>query len=782
MIALFTQGSSTFRRGNSGRRTAIGAAVLALAGVSSQAQEAPKAPAPGASAPAASADDSPQQTIVVTANRTRQFARDVPMAIDAISSKDLERYNLLDAKDIAKVAPGVELANNDGRQNVASLRGVSFNPDTGVSVAAVGTYINEVSVNASLAFSALYDLGQIEVLRGPQGTLRGQMTPAGAITMTTRRPDLTRLGGELMLTADNQRGNNLRGAFNVPIVDERLALRFAAVKDQNGANYVRNLTTGERSKSDTESYRLSLAWQATDELRFDLMGQRLDIDTRQTRQVVGSGVVTPFSLGRAEIALSAEDRAGVTDVPDRYRSKADLATLKAVWSIDDHHSLSFIGGYQDIRLDQGFDRDRGNVIPGTSIWQQVNTGIHTQSAELVFASEGRPFWNYTFGAYYEHTSARSGVDVASGAFLIDIPGGGDSRALFTRQSFKLSDSLTFDAGLRYSELTAERQSVASVPGFTFPPSVPDAYAKVVDKPVTWALSLTNRFSRDLTGYASMGHSFRPGTYQVAVLNPIDPSLLGMPPEKSDSFELGFKSDLFDRKASLNVTAFVQKYKGFIDYQPDTTYQYTNPFTGATQRDASPFNSSGDAQVVGLEAQLFARPTAAWDLNAGLSYVRSRYTSGRAPCNDSNGDGIPDGNGTPVIPAGQQVAFCPLKGSIAELPKLHGSISTEYRFLLDGIQPYVGALLALRPGFHSDKVSVDYAAFTNLNLFAGIRSAKGNWELGAFVKNALNKTVVTSTTTSNATTSAGAFGNFDSGYREVSVTAPRTVGLTGRYSF
>jgi outer membrane receptor protein involved in Fe transport len=89
---------------------------------------------------------------------------------------------------------------------------------------------------------------------------------------------------------------------------------------------------------------------------------------------------------------------------------------------------------------------------------------------------------------------------------------------------------------------------------------------------------------------------------------------------------------------------------------------------------------------------------------------------------------------------------------------------------------------LRPGFHSDKVSVDYAAFTNLNLFAGIRSAKGNWELGAFVKNALNKTVVTSTTTSNATTSAGAFGNFDSGYREVSVTAPRTVGLTGRYSF
>lgn len=545
---------------------------------------------------------------------------------------------------------------------------------------------------------------------------------------------------------------------------------------------MRNITNGERGKSETDSYRLSLAWQATDDLRFDLMSQRLDVDTRQTSQVIGSGVVTPFNLGRPEVALGPEDRSGVTDRSASFITRSDLTTLKATWSLDDHHSLAFIGGLQDIKLSQGFDRDLANVIPATAIWQQVDTKVRSDTAEVVFASEGRSFWNYTVGAFYEHSKSGAAVDVAGGAFLLDIPGGSDARALYTRHSFKLSDTLTFDAGVRYSELTSERQSTASVPGFTFPPSVPTNYARVVDKPTTWALSLTNRFSRDLTGYAAYGHSFRPGTYQVAVLNPIDPSLLAMPPEKSDSFELGLKGDAFERKLSYNVAAFVQKYKGYIDQVPNIQYQYFDFLSGTTARDQAFFNTSGDGRIAGVEAQLFVRPSADWDVNVGLSYVRSRYTGGRTPCNDSDGDGIPDANGPSLIPTGQQVAFCPLRGSLAELPKLNASLSTEYRFALGDLQPYVGALIAHRPSFHSDKVNIDYKAFTNVNLYAGVRSAKGDWELGLFVKNALDQARVTSTNTSNSQTAVPPLGVFDSGYREAVVTPPRTVGLSARYTF
>jgi iron complex outermembrane recepter protein len=757
------------------RVSPITAAILSLLSLNAAAQQASSDASPDAPA------NAKLDTVVVTANRKLESARNVPMAIDVISPKDLDRLQLLDAKDIAKVAAGVEMTNDDGRQNIASMRGVSFNPDSGVPVAAVGVHINDIPVSSNIAFNALYDLGQIEVLRGPQGTLRGQMAPAGAITMTTHAADLGRLGGELLFTGDNKGGRNARGAFNLPITDQ-FAVRFAAVHDENRLNQVRNVATGDESKGKTDSWRLSATWKLTSDLRIELMTQDLRADNHQNKQVVGDGVVTPFSLGRAPQLLTVEDRASVTDKADEYKTKAQLTTAKVTWSLTDNKSLSFVAGHQDVKLDQGFDRDAGNVLPGTIIWQQVNTNFKTNTAELVFTDDGYDFWNYTLGAFYERTKAQSNVDVSSGAFLLDIPGGTTSKALFTRQSFQLSKELTLAAGARYSELTTEQQSTASVPGYTFPPSIPAQYAKVVDKPVTWGLSLTDRFSRDLTGYVAAGHSFRPGTYQVAVLNPIDPSLLHMGPEKSDSLEVGTKGAYLDGKLNLNLAAFVQRYKGFIDHVPDTTYQYKDPFTGKTLTDNSPFNSSGDARVQGVEAQLIYRPQANWELNASTSWTKSRYTGGSAPCNDSNGDGIPDGNGPSKIPAGQQVAMCPLRGSMAEMPKFSLLGGTEYRFVVGGVQPYLGAQVHYRPGFHSDKVNFDYQSFTNVSLFAGVRSASGNWELGLFVKNALDQQRLTTTTTSNFALGVPGLGNFDSGYRTVASTTPRAFGLNARFSF
>jgi iron complex outermembrane recepter protein len=758
------------------RPTALAVAALAAATLPAAAQQA-AAPAAAASAP--------PETVVVTANRRNEAARDVPMAIDVVTAKDLERYNLLDAKDIAKVAPGVEMTNNDGRQNVAAMRGVSFNPDTGVSIAAVGVHVNEVPVSANVAFNAIYDLAQVEVLRGPQGTLRGQMTPAGAITMATRRPDLARFGGELLASVDNQGGRNLRGAFNVPVVSDVFALRFAAVTDRNRLNQVSDPFAGERSHGKTESYRLSAAWQATPDLRFDVMTQTLNVDNVVVKQVVGSGVVLPFSLGRPAVPYNEEDFVGVTDVPGRFDTRSRLTTMKAHWSIDEHHTLAFVGSAQRFDLGQGFDRDLGNVVPGTVIWQQVDTSVKTKTAEVIFASEDQPFWNYTFGLYADRTTAGSAVDVASGAVKIDIPGAGTTRAAYTRQSFKLTEDLTFDAGLRYSRIKTERQSVLSVPGFTFPPSIPPQFADVEDKPTTWGLSLTNRFNRSLTGYVAVGHSFRPGTYQVGVFNPVDPKLLGQGPEKSDALEVGFKSDVLDRKGSLNVAAFVQKYKGYIDYVPDATYQFVD-FAGQTQRDAGPFNSQGDARVAGLEAQFFVRPLPNWDANVAASWVASRYTAGSRPCNDSNGDGIPDSDGPSAIPAGQQVAMCPLTGRISELPRFSVAAASEYRFALGGLLPYVGFQVNHRPGFHSEKVDYDYASFTNLSLFAGVRSASGAWEAGLFVKNALNQQRIHYTTGTNSLTAlpgvVPGVSQFDSGYREVVTTVPRSVGVTARYTF
>jgi iron complex outermembrane receptor protein len=767
----------------------ISAAVLLALSVPALAMaQEPQDTASGTDAETAAAPSQPTRqgvatldSIQVTANRRVESVRDVPMSIDVVNSEDIYRDNLLDAKDITKLAPGLEMTNNDGRQNIASLRGVSFNPDTGVSVAAVGMYVNDVAVDANVAFNALYDLSQIEVLRGPQGTLRGQMTPAGAITMTTTKADLGAVGGEIQTTFDNKGGRNYRGAFNLPLIQDRLALRFAGVNDENEGNHVYDITNGRRSHNDTDSYRVSLGWAVTDALKIDVMTQKLKVDSVKNKQVIGDGVVTPFSLGRDARRIDMDDLYGVTDASDRYKTDSRLTTLNATYDIDERHSLSFVASYQDYDLDQGFDRDIGNILPDTVIWQQTDTSVKQKSAELVLSSSANDYWSYTAGLYYSKIDAQSNVDVAS-SVQIGAPGGSTSKAVFSRQTIRFNDKWSFDFGFRYSELTSDRQSNLTYSGYDLGPTVPDKYARVVDKPLTWGLSLRSRFTDQTSGYVSLAHSFRPGTYQVAIFNPISADLLYKGPEKSDTLEIGSKSLFNDGKLSLNMAAFGQRYKGFIDLISEVSYQYVSPFTGETLRDVSPLNSSGDADVYGIESQLAARFTPNWDVNASVSWVKSRYTSGQAPCDDSNGDGVPDSDGSSRIPAGQQVAFCPLRRAIANVSPFSATIDSEYRFDADRVQPYIGARVNFRAGYHSDKSLYDYSSFTNVSLYAGVRSYSGSWEVGLFVKNALDQRRITNYSPTNMRTAVGSLGLFDAGYREIVGTVPRTVGLTARYSF
>src|SRR5690606_21022275 len=125
-------------------------------------------------------------------------------------------------------------------------------------------YFNEISVDAQTAFTAMYDLEQIEVLRGPQGALRGRTAPAGAITIRTRRPDLTDVDGYAQATVTTRDAVNFQAAVSIPLVRDRLALRAAMLIDRNDLNRVHNVNRDDSSRSTTESARLSLAYAPTD--------------------------------------------------------------------------------------------------------------------------------------------------------------------------------------------------------------------------------------------------------------------------------------------------------------------------------------------------------------------------------------------------------------------------------------------------------------------------------------------------------------------------------------
>src|SRR6202012_2533129 len=156
----------------------------------------PAAPAPAA-APA-QAETAELGEIVVTARRKSESLQEVPQTVNAVSSETLQKLNITQFTDVQTVVPGLSLANSaDGYNASASMRGRTFDVSTAAPLPTVAMYINDAPVQASELFNSLFDIGQVEVLRGPQGTTRGVSTPSGAMTVTTRRPDLSSYGATI---------------------------------------------------------------------------------------------------------------------------------------------------------------------------------------------------------------------------------------------------------------------------------------------------------------------------------------------------------------------------------------------------------------------------------------------------------------------------------------------------------------------------------------------------------------------------------------------------------
>lgn len=206
--------------------------------------ETPDAPATAAQADAGTVSTS---DIIVTATRDARSLQDVPLSVNVATGETLQKLNLFDAKDISRLAPGLELTNTSGRNNTTTLHGIAFDPDSGTAPS-VQVYFNEAPADAQFAYTALYDIQDIEVLRGPQGLFRGLTSPAGAITIATRKPSFTDTNGYMQGTATDRNGYNVQGGVSLAFSD-KFAIRVAGLVDGNRGNGVTDVTRSERSRT-----------------------------------------------------------------------------------------------------------------------------------------------------------------------------------------------------------------------------------------------------------------------------------------------------------------------------------------------------------------------------------------------------------------------------------------------------------------------------------------------------------------------------------------------------
>ena len=177
----------------------------------------------------------------------------------------------------------------------------------------------------------------------------------------------------------------------------------------------------------------------------------------------------------------------------------------------------------------------------------------------------------------------------------------------------------------------------------------------------------------------------------------------------------------------------------------------------------------------------ARPTDNWDFTVAASYIKGRFDDDALfPCNDFDGDGEADAEGTPAITGSGNVSYCQYDRT-TETPDFNLTANSELRFPMGSVEPFIRGVFVYRPSIFSERVQFDYNNREQLNLFVGVRDRDGAWELNAFARNLLNQHRITNISSTEAT--AGTEGaDFLSGYRIINTTNPREFGLTGTYRF
>jgi iron complex outermembrane receptor protein len=646
----------------------------------------------------------------------------------------------------------------------------------------------------SSAFQDLYDVDGVEIVRGPQGTLRGRTSPAGAILIDTRQPSLQGWDGyvQQIFTTDGQIQTQL--AAGGPMIPGKLAVRFAGLFDQNQLYGTHDVTTGQDDFNLQHSFRTTIEAKPVDALTIVLTSQIANDRTRQLFGVSGDGtqgVITPA------------DNEAVAPGPYTFYDRTSVTTLHATYALQDYDVI-YVGGYQAVKDEFAENEDKGDLLPGfASGAQAMNEGLEQLTQEVRIQSSGEQRLGTMIGAYYAHQDAS--VDVFTPSEILFVPDAtnrigarplavvnadvGISQlatdyAIFTDETFKLTPDDVLEGGLRWQW---EQQYRAS-PYTAFIPTIfgGGSITQTLISPEnqhqqyrawTGLASYTHHFSQNLMLYASYGESFRPGGIVVGESLPLPEDFLLFKPETSYDFEIGAKTQIFSGRVRLNADIFHQAYSDYIGRQ-------NNLYTDLGLANVT---TNGNAIAEGAEFSADAYVTQTWRLRLNTTYNNAHYDNAKLPCNDFNGSLQPNTDGPPrVTPAGAVTSTCTTNTTLGA-PPWSFSVSTEYSVpISDRLEMVTRGVYSFTSANRLGLEAVDQDPRNIANVYLGVRPPAGAWEADFFVKNVFGTVGYTNL-----------FGeqydsgyllpkvqavNYDTGYGSSTVLRPRQFGVSATYRF
>ncbi|PWE45287.1 TonB-dependent receptor [Pseudomonas prosekii] len=760
--------------------------------LASSAQAYAAQPATTAAAPAGktAADSAQLETVTVTTRRREESSQDVPTPMSVVSGQALETQRVYRIQDLQQLVPSVNVAYMHARQSSVSIRGLGNNPASEGLEGSVGLYIDNVYLGRpGMAVFDLMDIEQLEVLRGPQGTLFGKNTTAGVINISTRAPSFT--PERSIETSVGEDGYfQTKGTISGPLNDE-LAGRFSAYRTRSDGDIKNEFNGRDLNGGSREGFRGQLLYKPNESFNLRWIGDYNEEDSSAGTRVLYN---TGPTINGVNLYESRAAAAGATLVNGSHR-KVNLdndqhvtvhqggTSLEANWSLPSDFTLTSISSYRWWNFTPR--NDDGLNVPAS-----YNAGVSVEdkqySQEFRLASPKGEFFDYVLGAYYfgndldNKSFANYGpqADIWNGTPAgalanVDSVGKGhiktDSFALFAQGTWHLTPRLDFTAGVRgtYEEKNASVTRAAPVGGAAVTGAAATARRgrtgaydsgdlNQYSASPSGLLNLSYRFTDDVLGYATLSHGEKSGGVNLAVGSAptagADSLLIGT--ERANNAELGFKSTLWDRRLQLNANVFWTQVNAYQTnaYDADNRVQY--------------LTNAGSVRSRGIEFESTLVPLRGLTLNINGSYNDVSYLSYKdAPC-------PPEISQAPGAPAS-----CDLSGhQVVGASKWIGNANGEYKWnLSSGLEEYVTASYAFRSKAVGTVEDSDYGqipSYAVVNLSTGLRGDfnQGQWDVSLWLKNAFDKTYYTTLWTGG-----------NGGYEGLLGT-PRTLGLTGRYDF
>ncbi len=606
--------------------------------------------------------------IVVTAQRRAERVQDVPIAISAFSSDQLEARGVSNTLQLGQYVPNLIAQNNTGlgSANAYFLRGLGNTETIPTFDPPVGTYVDDIYLSRQNANNlSLFDVERVEVLRGPQGTLFGRNTTGGAISVIMRKSGDV-IGGYAEIGYGSYNKKLARASIDLPLAPT-FAIKVSGYW-QDDRGYVTNVTTGERQNDDDGwGVRLGLRGELSDITRWNASYAHIEangenllnfdcnpaLPTQCNGRFATSGLRSGNSLSPSPYAplVIAGRKASYGS---GNRTGTDLITSTLEVDVADKTTLAFITGYVNLRQQYALDFFDGRGGPSITVpnppvrgfprggFTILNDGLNeqfTQEVKLNGQLAGGLI-DYVAGAYYlDEYNKTDFADVFS-IFNAAVPGGvglllGDrtlrnttSAAAGYVQADVNVGMLTLTAGVRYTD---ERKTFrisdnrpACNTGGALPVTCLDNANMVALSglriPTTSRSRLwTPRFavnlkpSNDLLIFASATRGFKSGGWNAR--GTVNNQLLPFGPEKVWSYEAGIKSELFDRRVRANVTVY---YMDVTDLQtPSALVNANGSLTFLTRNFANYRNK-------GVEGEFTFAPVTGLNFYANFGYQDDAY--------------------------------------------------------------------------------------------------------------------------------------------------------------